>query len=163
MDYQYQFGSELHQISLDTSKNRLRAVVSGRTYEVMIIEQQPGRLVIRIDQQIYDIYWAARDNTRWISLHGCTYALEKPSQRLRALNQEATGENQLRAPMPAQVREVLAAAGDQVELGDSLIILEAMKMEIQLSAPGKARVAEVLVEAGESVERDQILVRLEGE
>lgn len=161
MEYQYQRGSERHDVTLETSAHGLRAVIAGQTYAVAIIEQQPGRLIIRIEDQIYNVHWAVADQKRWISLQGCTYELEKPSPRARALSQESGAENQLRAPMPAQVREVFVTAGDEVVLGAPLLILEAMKMEIRLTAPTDARVVDVLANVGDSVERDQVLIQLE--
>lgn len=163
MDYQYQHSGELHKVTLETTRTGVRAVVAGKSYEVVILEEQPGRLVMRIGEQVYDFYWAAADGKRWISLQGCTYELNKPSPRAKAHGQEAGIENHLRAPMPAQVREVRVEAGQQVALGETLLILEAMKMEIRLSAPSAGRVVKVLAELGASVERDQVLVELEAE
>ena len=64
------------------------------------------------------------------------------------------------APMPGQVLEVRVAAGDQVEAGQVLLVLEAMKMENAVVAPAPARVERVLVEAGRQVQRGEALVEL---
>jgi pyruvate carboxylase subunit B len=63
--------------------------------------------------------------------------------------------------MPAQVREVRVREGDLVEKGQTLLLLEAMKMEIRLQAPHGGRVARLLASAGSQVDRDQVLVELE--
>lgn len=63
--------------------------------------------------------------------------------------------------MPAQVRTVFVQAGEQVEKGDDLLLLEAMKMEIRLRAPYTGRIRRVLAAEGDTVERDQILVEIE--
>ncbi len=64
----------------------------------------------------------------------------------------------LKAPMPGLVLEVAVRNGQEVEEGDTLLVLEAMKMEnvIKASAPGV--VSDVKVAAGDSVEKGQILV-----
>ncbi|HZW03920.1 MAG TPA: acetyl-CoA carboxylase biotin carboxyl carrier protein subunit, partial [Anaerolineaceae bacterium] len=64
------------------------------------------------------------------------------------------------APMPAQVLSVQAAAGKQVEKGEPLLLLEAMKMEIQIKAPAAGRVRQILVTEGQTVEKDQVLAEI---
>ena len=65
--------------------------------------------------------------------------------------------------MPARVRALQVAEGERVEAGQTLLLLEAMKMEIRLQAPRAGRIARLLASTGESVEREQVLVELESE
>jgi len=65
--------------------------------------------------------------------------------------------------MPAQVRAVQVAEGERVEKGATLLLLEAMKMEIRVRAPAAGRVARLLAAEGQAVEKDQLLVEMEGE
>ena len=60
--------------------------------------------------------------------------------------------------MPGQVRQVRVAEGDRVERGQTLIVLEAMKMEIRVPATHAGRVARLLVQEGQVVERGQPLI-----
>jgi 3-methylcrotonyl-CoA carboxylase alpha subunit len=68
--------------------------------------------------------------------------------------------NQLLAPMPGRVVLVKAAVGDEVEAGQELMVIEAMKMELSLKAPRAGTVAEVRAAAGDFVEADAVLVAL---
>ena len=63
--------------------------------------------------------------------------------------------------MPATVLKVLVTPGAKVKKGDTLIILEAMKMELPLRAPGDATVTAIGCREGELVQADAILVELE--
>jgi biotin carboxyl carrier protein len=65
------------------------------------------------------------------------------------------------APMPATVVKVLVAPGQAVRGGDTLIIVEAMKMELPIRAPGDATVKAVNCREGELVQPDRTLVELE--
>ena len=65
------------------------------------------------------------------------------------------------APMPATVIKVIAAPGDKVAKGDTLLVLEAMKMELPIRAPGDATVKAVCCRAGEMVAADAVLVEFE--
>ena len=67
----------------------------------------------------------------------------------------------IRSEIPATVWQVKVAAGDTVESGDELIILESMKMEIPVTAPRSGTVKEVRVKEGEVVKEGQVLVVLE--
>ena len=62
--------------------------------------------------------------------------------------------------MPAQVREVQVAAGERVEKGQTLLLLEAMKMEIRIKAPTGGLVKKLLVSSGQSVDKEQLLVEI---
>ena len=74
---------------------------------------------------------------------------------------EAADSNILTAPMPGAVRLVAAAPGQKVAKGETLVVLEAMKMEHSLTAPRDGTVAEVLTELGAQVEDGAMLLRLD--
>ena len=71
------------------------------------------------------------------------------------------GGGVLKAPMPGLVVKVLVEPGENVTAGQSLVVLEAMKMENELKAPSAALVGTVSVRAGQAVEKGQALVALE--
>ena len=70
-------------------------------------------------------------------------------------------DREVRAPMPGLVLRVLVAAGDSVEAGQGVAVLEAMKMENELKAPSAGTVASVHAEAGAAVGKNDLLVTLE--
>jgi acetyl-CoA/propionyl-CoA carboxylase biotin carboxyl carrier protein len=66
----------------------------------------------------------------------------------------------LTAPMPGQVRTVNVTVGEAVTKGQTLLVLEAMKMEIRIQAPSDGVVERLAVEQGETVEREQVLAEI---
>ena len=72
---------------------------------------------------------------------------------------DAAGGNQVIAPMPGRIVLVKAKAGDQVELGQELLVMEAMKMELALKAPRAGTIESLDATQGEFVEADAVLVR----
>ncbi|HVU60918.1 MAG TPA: biotin/lipoyl-binding carrier protein [Mycobacteriales bacterium] len=64
---------------------------------------------------------------------------------------------EVRAEMVANVWKVLVAAGDQVEDGDTLVILESMKMEIPVLAEGGGKVEQLLVSEGQVVQEGDLI------
>ena len=74
-------------------------------------------------------------------------------------SKESAGGNLVIAPMPGRIVLVKSKAGDSVELGDELLIMEAMKMELALKAPRAGIIESINASAGEFVEADAVLVR----
>lgn len=70
----------------------------------------------------------------------------------------AAGE--LRAAMPGKVVKLLSKVGEVVKAGQSLLVIEAMKMENELRSPGAGRIAEIGVREGQTVEAGQLLIAL---
>jgi methylmalonyl-CoA carboxyltransferase small subunit len=66
-----------------------------------------------------------------------------------------------RSPVSGIVASVVAQPGQTLQVGDVLLVLEAMKMETQVTAPVAGRVATIKVKAGDSVQSGQILVEFE--
>ncbi len=73
----------------------------------------------------------------------------------------ASTANTVLAPMPGRVLKVMAQAGDTVEAGQPLLVLEAMKMEHTLCAPRHGQIADCLCAAGEQVSEGATLMQLE--
>lgn len=99
-----------------------------------------------------------------IQIDGRTYQVQisdAVDQQILKMNLKSKKSNQLkelRAPMPGLVRQVNVQVGDQVDSGDALFILEAMKMENVLKSPVNGLVSDLFVKPGESVEKNQILL-----
>lgn len=93
---------------------------------------------------------------------GVATAAPKPAARKRAATAAAAEEpGQVTAIMPGKILRVLVAEGDQVQGGDMLVILEAMKMENELRAKQSGVVKQVTVAPGDDVEMGELLVVVE--
>lgn len=68
---------------------------------------------------------------------------------------------EVKAPMPGLVLEIAVINGQDVNEGDKILILEAMKMENNIMVHTSARIKRITVEAGQAVEKGQVLVELE--
>lgn len=168
MRYRFQNRKTVYEVTLDRNGNDYQANVDGQVYHFEVLDAEPGQLTVRFSGsndsdalgQAITLYYASEGGEKWISLNGCTYRLEKPVSRSQRLNPESAGGEAIRAPMPAQVRAVESAEGDQVEKGQTLLLLEAMKMEIRIKAPSSGKVKRMLVKAGQTVDRNEILAEI---
>ena len=95
----------------------------------------------------------------WIGIDGSAAAWQAQPASSRA--RHAAIDDELRAPMSATVIRVLVEEGVQVAEGDTLVVVEAMKMEMPLRAPRAAVVRSVRCREGELVQAAEILVELE--
>ena len=66
----------------------------------------------------------------------------------------------LKAPMPGKILDILVKEGDEVALGDPVMILEAMKMENELKSPADGILEALHVEKGDNVEKNQLLLEI---
>jgi len=102
--------------------------------------------------------WAIADGTRrWVYHDGCVYELEVQEEGRRRPSPTA---GSLAAPMPATVRQIRVAAGDRVTRGQTLLILEAMKMELPVKAEADGRVLAVHCVEGELVQPGRPLIEI---
>lgn len=114
----------------------------------------------RIEDSPATSAWAAvSGSTRWVFLDGRTYEFE--AARPGARRARGIQPGSLTAPMPATVRRVEVAPGDAVERGDTLLILEAMKMELPIRAEGAGVVRSVNCREGELVQPGMELITME--
>jgi biotin carboxyl carrier protein len=72
-----------------------------------------------------------------------------------------TGPARVLAPMPGRLVRILVEEGQQVQAGDGLVVVEAMKMENELRAPRAGRIAQLPVREGQAVESAALLVVVE--
>lgn len=75
-------------------------------------------------------------------------------------NADSTAERQVHAPMPGLVLQVLVEPGQVVEVGQGLVVLEAMKMENELRAPLSGKISAIHVSPGDAVGKNTMLVEL---
>lgn len=66
--------------------------------------------------------------------------------------------NNVKAPMPGLIIEIKVQQGEEVKIGDTLLILEAMKMENVIKSPGNGTIKLLKVKKGDSVEKNQVLI-----
>ena len=112
-----------------------------------------------------DIVYVARSKTdRWIFWNGRVYRVgaESASRRETPAREKnvTSGTVTLTAPMPARVVQVLVQPKAAVKKGETLVLLEAMKMELPVRAPEDAEVEAVHCRVGELVDSDAPLVDL---
>ncbi len=151
--------SQRFNITATPAGDGWRIQVNDRVIEVEAVERLPEGLRIRMHGRWRMVYVSRAGKVRWISHQGRACRFEQVAAAARRGRGGATaGDGQVRSPMPGQVRAVHAIVGDAVSQGQTLMLLEAMKMEIRIQAPCEGVVAEIRADEGGVVEKDQVLV-----
>jgi 3-methylcrotonyl-CoA carboxylase alpha subunit len=125
----------------------------GTLVEWNITETAPGELLLEREGKQTRAFVADAGATRWVFIAGRTWEIQ-------ALRQSSGPAGALAAPMPATVIRILAKPGAAVRKGETLILLEAMKMELPLRAPQDGTVQAVRCREGELVQPGRVLVDL---
>lgn len=129
-----------------------------------------GSFSIILDHRSYRAELLALDaeqKTVRIQVNGRVYDLEisEPIDRLlkkMGLNERVVARtNEIKAPMPGMILNIMVSVGQQLQKGDPVLILEAMKMENIFKAPETAVVKEIKVKEHTAVEKGQVLVVME--
>lgn len=128
-----------------------------------------GTLSLLIDHRSLEAIVEERDDAWEVLLHGELYTVQVQDERAYRLAQargqlaDASGAVVIRSPMPGLILNVLVEEGARVEKGETVVILESMKMENELKASRDGVVTRVHVSNGDSVEKNQELVAIDDE
>lgn len=147
-------------IDLTPTGKSYRATVGDQTVEVEIIRADSRQLELLVDNQRVMAYVSSDGAKRWVTVNGQTLMLTKSSSAKRRGAGHDHGSG-LIAPMPGLVRSVSVVEAKAVRKGQTLLVLEAMKMEIRIQAPKDGMVKKLLVKQGQTVEREQVLIEIE--
>ena len=114
---------------------------------------------VRVGDPPRPAWTVAAGDARWVYLDGYVYRFDVVHARGR--RKAGVHHGSLMAPMPATVRKIQAAAGDTVKRGDTLIILEAMKMELPVRANADGIVTAVNCREGDMVAPGASLIEID--
>jgi propionyl-CoA carboxylase alpha chain len=140
---------------------RFEVEADGVASAVALVESDEGGLALEIDGVRRRFTVVAHGERAWVhGPLGTTELVEAPRFPPPRGEEIAGG---CVAPMTGVIREVRVAAGDRVDAGTVLLVLEAMKMEHQMTAHAPGVVREVRVEVGQMVDPDTVMVVVEGD
>ncbi|HLO34387.1 MAG TPA: biotin/lipoyl-containing protein [Anaerolineales bacterium] len=129
--------------------------VADQYYEVEIVDIYARPVIARIDGQEFEV--SPED--------GIKLALQREVKEHNSIqlskqtSNAGANPNELTAPLPGIVIETFVKAGEQIEAGQVVLVIEAMKMKNSIRSTRAGKIVEVLVSAGETVAHKQPLVR----
>jgi biotin carboxyl carrier protein len=136
-----------------------RITIEDASFTVETIE--PGVYRVGDGTRRWTVAVAGPPDERWISIDGQTSVVEISAGGSSRKKTRGGGQDLMTAPMPATVVKVLVEPGGHVAEGDTLIVLEAMKMELAVRAPRAGVISKVHCQVGELVQPGVALLELE--
>lgn len=142
-----------------------RVAIGDKTMEVEILraDTEHGILDFLLDGERVTAYVSSEHAKRWVTVNSQTFVLTKSSASRKSGSGHHHTAGELTAPMPGQIRAVNVSEGETVTKGQTLLILEAMKMEIRIQAPVDGVVKLLAAKVGQTVEREQVLIMVESQ
>lgn len=145
-------------------------IVDGeaRTVDFRGLEGKQAIYSLLLNNKSYEAVVEERDGQYHVLMAGDLYEVGVTDERLQRLAEAAggsagaggTGELLIRSPMPGMIVAVPVVEGQEISKGETLVILESMKMENELKAPRDGVVSRIYVKTGDSVEQNKGLVVL---
>jgi biotin carboxyl carrier protein len=128
--------------------------------EADVVEAEPGVFSVLVNGRSYDV--RISDAEISIGPHKFAFELEDPRVWKRSVaSADSHGRVSIKAAMPGKVVRILVAVGDDVEAGQGILVVEAMKMQNELKSPRAGRVISIEVKANDSVTAGMILAGIE--
>ncbi len=134
---------------------------NGSERTIQRAEVSESRLVLHTEAGVLSLAFVRTAQGVEIQYRGRVYRFQRVEAFAGDAPQHASAEGVLTAPMPGLVSKVFVQAGDVVEAGQRLLVLEAMKTEQALRAPFAGRVARLNAREGELVQEGAVLVEIE--
>ncbi len=168
MKHGFKFKDAEYDVGLSRSGDGYRLHLNGQTWPFTLHPGEEGNWILSSQnggRTVIDHLAVAVDGDDvHIHLDGETHSLrfEHALERLAQLN-EAGAADAIRAAMPGSLISLSVATGDAVKKGQTLLVMESMKMETTIVAPRDGVIAEVLVAAGQTFDKDAVLLSLESQ
>jgi biotin carboxyl carrier protein len=149
--------------TLDISSNgkTYTMTLDDKTVHAEVLATENGKLDLLVDGKRVTAYVSSDNARRWVTINGQTFVLTRSAGTRKGGHGHHHAAGELTAPMPGQIRALNVSEGEAVTKGQTLLVLEAMKMEIRVQAPQDGVVKKLFVEQGQTVEREQILIEIE--
>jgi biotin carboxyl carrier protein len=155
-------GTKAHTVDLERMGDQWRIILDGEPVDADVVEIAPNTLSILIRGESHEIRLARSSEGQLKVQTGLreftAEVTDERSWRGRRLSHvEVEGRQQITAPMAGKVVRLLVTAGEKVEVGQGLLVVEAMKMQNEIRSTKSGIVERLLAQEGQAVNAGEIL------
>jgi len=168
MHYEMTIATKTKDVAIEQveslKSNIYSGAIDGKKSRIEILFQNENRIIVSIDKRVYSITILKRTPSQVILFaNGKIIEAQIRSSAIatQVYSTAASIGGLVKSNFPAKIIKINVRVGDSLKQGDTIIVLEAMKMEAQIRVPQDCLVKEILVKEGEMVERGKALARLE--
>lgn len=169
MKLQAELNDEKHEIEIERDGEKVFASIDGRSYQLEASEPESNVFLLKNGNRIFEIFVsppaekAGEPYRVKLKNHELEVALIDP-KRLRGAGGaggSAEGAAEIKTAMPGKIVRVLVDAGAEIEKGDGVIVVEAMKMQNEMKSPKNGTVKEIRFSEGATVNAGDVLAVIE--
>jgi biotin carboxyl carrier protein len=165
MTYEISIDGKSYKLDLNQEEGRWKCILDGEPVEVDAVIARPNVLSVILAGQAYEVKRerTATDMRLWVKSTRFAVDVRDPRslRSRRAQSGGVEGPQKMLAPMPGKIVRVISPAGTEVEAGQGVLVIEAMKMQNELKSPKKGIVKQILVAEGASVTAGEVLAIVE--
>ncbi len=118
------------------------------------------KMEIEINKEKYSVLAEWVKDTLWIHCQGQTWSYQSTSGQRRKTSKAVLAGANIISPMPGKVVKVFVKEGQELKVGESVVVVEAMKMEHTLKASSACKVEKISVQVGQQVQLAELLVAM---
>jgi biotin carboxyl carrier protein len=165
MIYEVTIAEKVYRVELVRTEQEWKCKLDGRELPLDVVSAQDGMLSLLLQGKSYEVKQetVGAESNVVVGQERFSASVRDPrsyrSRRRSGASEQ--GVMKIKAPMPGKVVRILAPAGTQVEIGQSVVVIEAMKMQNELKAPKTGVVKKISVAEGAAVEAGQALAEVE--
>ena len=160
---EHPISEQVFDYRVETQGESVKIDLDGNEFVLAITTQDAQEGWCRTsDGNSHHFFWAWVGDALQIWVDGILFSFERVESRRQVNRSAAVGDGaDIVAPMPGTVEQILVQPGDSVERGQTLIIMESMKMELEIAAPRAGVVKRIAVEQGSRVDKGMRLLELD--
>jgi biotin carboxyl carrier protein len=165
MTYEISIDGKSYRLELHKEGGRWACRLDGEPVEVDAVIARPNVMSVIVGGQAFEVKRERTANDMHLWVKNARFGVDVRDPRsLRSRRAKAggvEGPQKLLAPMPGKIVRVISPAGSEVEAGQGVLVIEAMKMQNELKSPKKGVVKQVLAAEGTSVSAGEVLAIVE--
>jgi biotin carboxyl carrier protein len=164
MKYEAEIRGNKISVEVEQAAERITARVGTRDYKLEFFSPEEGIYTFLDGDRVYEVQVTPlAEGTMRVQIGSRVIAtrIVDKRQKRSSVDHAIEGRQNLVAPMPGRVVRIQLAAGDQVAIGQGIVVVEAMKMQNEIKSPKAGRVVEIRVVEGETVNANQVLAVVE--
>lgn len=154
-------GGRARSVKINAADSRMEFSLDGQGVAADVVELERNVFSILLGGEAFEVRAEPDARGAWIHIDGRQYLAEMddPRQWKRggAGGSGSEGRQNIAAPMPGKVIRVLVASGSEVEAGQGLFVVEAMKMQNEIKSPKQGKVERISAKEGQTVNAGEVL------
>jgi len=146
----------------EKEKNKILVKLGNRDYEVAVENVTQDEMMLEINGKIFNTMVAPNSNGYVVYINGKCLHIEKRSERqLLRTKKDDNRRKDVKTSMPGKIVKILVENGAEVQEGQAVLILEAMKMQNEIKSPQPGTIKQIGPSPGDSVEAGALLFTVE--